>query len=88
MDTWLDDTEEAGEELTDFSFGGKDALIFLIDASPVMHEALDSDGEEAECGLSMALKCVVACLRSKVFNAPNDLVGVLLYGTKNQVGCR
>ena len=85
MDSWLDDTEEAGEELTDFTFGGKDALIFLIDASPSMHQ---QDLDEKESGVSMALKCVVACLRSKVFNAPNDLVGVLLYGTEKQVDCR
>ena len=91
MNTWLDDTEDAAgeEELTDFTFGGKDAIIFLIDASPSMHEKNDSEGEEeSEGGLSMALKCVASCLRSKVFNAPTDLVGVLLYGTKNQVDCR
>ena len=80
----MDDTEEAGEELTDWAFGGKDALIFLIDASPPMHETL----EGKESGLNMALKCVTSCLRSKVFNAPNDLVGVLLYGTEKQVECR
>ena len=85
MDAWMDDTEEAGDgELTDFSFGGKDALLFLIDASPGMHQPL----EDEESCLSVALKCVVSCLRSKVFNAPNDLVGVLLYGTEKQVGGR
>ena len=32
----------------------------------------------------MALKCVHTTLRKKILGSPNDVVGVLLYGTENK----
>ena len=47
METWHydhDDDNDAEEELRDHSFGGKDAILFLIDASPKMHQT-NNEGE-------------------------------------------
>ncbi len=39
MEAWEDDADAEGEEgLRDFAYGGKDALIFLVDASKPMRE--------------------------------------------------
>jgi hypothetical protein len=92
MDAWVDDTaNEDEEELQDRRSAAKDAIIFLVDASEAMHKkpaANDNDDEVPMAPFQMALKCAHVALRSKVFNAPNDLVGMLLYGTKDNVECR
>ena len=65
MDSWQYDgnEEEDDPNVTDFSFGGKDALIFLIDVStPSMH----IKNEDDDSPLQIALKCVHSTLRRKV----------------------
>ena len=63
----------------------KEAIIFLIDvASPEMHQGFD-DPESNDTKLQMALKCVHATLRKKILDSPNDIIGVLLYGTERKI---
>ncbi len=85
MDSWEDTEADDGEELRDFSYGGKDALVFLLDASPQMHV---EQGDEKEIPFRMALQGIVAAVRNGVFRSPNDLVGVLLFGTQKKVDVR
>lgn len=92
-DHWQDETDEASDELQDFRFGGKDAVLFLIDATPPMHvtpsESMDDDADPDTPILShfqMAVKAALHTLRSQILSSPNDLVGILLYGTKKHVG--
>ena len=90
MDTWhFDDC--FGEKQRGTKFGNesnddvKEAIIFLIDvASPEMHQGFD-DPESNDTKLQMALKCVHATLRKKILDSPNDIIGVLLYGTERKI---
>jgi ATP-dependent DNA helicase 2 subunit 1 len=89
MDSWRDDQDEDGdaeEELRDVSFGGKDAVLFLIDASPKMLQTVGNvDGESP---FQMCLRCVHSTLRSKIFASPTDVVGVLFFGTRSLIDSR
>ena len=49
-----------------------------------MHQA--SDPESNDTRLQMALKCVHTTLRRKILGSPNDVVGVLLYGSEKKFG--
>ena len=86
MDSWKDDqNDEEEDDNVPEGYGGKDALIFLIDVyTPAMIES--SNGEDSP--LQKALKCVHATLRRKIFENPNDVVGVVLMGTEKNHGIR
>ena len=86
MDSWKDDqNDEEEDDNVREGYGGKDALIFLIDVhTPTMIES--SNGEDSP--LQKALKCVHATLRRKIFENPNDVVGVVLMGTEKNHGIR
>ena len=90
MDTWhFDDCFGEKQRGTQFENESndvvKEAIIFLIDvASPEMHQGFD-DPESNDTKLQMALKCVHATLRRKILDSPNDLIGVLLYGTERKI---
>ena len=93
MEAWRDETaNDDEEELLDYRTSAKDALILLCDASSPMHVKQEAcpEAEEEETGtltpFEMALKVAHATLRNKVFHAPNDLVGVILFGTAEAVG--
>ena len=91
MEAWRDDTANADEdELLDYRTSAKDALILLCDASSPMHVKQEGQDSEEDSGamtpFEMAVKVAHATLRNKVFHAPNDLVGVMLFGTAEAVG--
>ena len=90
MDSWRDDQVEdvdAEGELVDHSFGGKDAILFLIDASPKMHRKNVQNPDDGTA-FEMSLKVVHTTLRNKIFGSPNDVVGVMFFGTLEKVGVR
>ena len=89
MDSWHDDEDDFGDSLTeDWKSQGKDAMIFLIDCSPKMHIQVESSNSDSDTAFKMALRCVHATLRNKIFASPNDSIGVLMFGTKNKVDVR
>jgi len=54
-------------------------VIFLIDvSSPQMHLKREDDDTELQC----ALRVVYSTLQKKIFASPNDVIGVLLFGTE------
>jgi hypothetical protein len=66
MESWHDDGDEDDSELQQFDKfdGGKDAIIFLIDASsPEMHEGMEQNDDTP---FQMTLKSVHSTLRRKV----------------------
>ena len=91
MEAWQDATANDDEdELLDYRTSAKDALIILCDATSPMHikretDSEADDGEERMTPFEMAIKVAHATLRNKVFHAPNDLVGVMLFGTAKAV---
>ena len=67
MDNWddnLDDNLNEGDEVSDFSFGGKDAILFLIDAGEKMRQS-DGDGDDL-APFQTALKAAQATIKKKV----------------------
>ena len=65
MDSWHDEVDETEEDgIQDFLPGGKDAIIFLIDASS---DNMHMKNEEDEYTFfEMTLKAVISTLRKKV----------------------
>ena len=63
----------------------KDAVLFAIEVSPSMLTApprVDSKTQEKDTPISAALKCAYALMQQRIISNPNDMMGVLLYGTK------
>ena len=58
MDSWhYDDTAEEDTEIDNKFFGGKDAIIFLIDAaSPEMHQVPDPESTDTRLQVRSELK--------------------------------
>ena len=84
MDSWHDDEDDFAENATEeWKSQGKDALIFLIDCSPKMHVKVESNSSNSDTPFKMALRCLHATLRNKIFASPNDCIGVLMFGTTN-----
>ena len=89
MDSWHDDEDDIGENTSDeWKSQGKDALIFLVDCSPKMHVKVENSSTDSDTPFKMALRCVHATLRNKIFASPNDSIGALMFGTTNKVGVR
>jgi len=82
-----DDLDEDEKELEDKEFGGKDAIVFLIDARSAMHEMLDEDSDDGFSGSAFqkALSCAHATLKKKIFGSASDLIGVIAFGTKKKL---
>ena len=80
MDHESEFDQETYEGLT-----GRDAAIFLIDASAPMFKAdvADEEADEpANCPFMLALNCAHNTLCSKILTAEHDSVGIVLFGTK------
>ena len=63
----------------------KDAVLFVIEVSPSMLTApppLDIKKPERDHPTSAALKCAYALMQQRIISNPNDMMGVLLYGTE------
>ena len=96
MDSWHDDEDNLFGDGSDsqgdqWKSSGKHALIFLIDCSPSMHmkrEKNDHTDDSVDTPFKKALRCVHSTLRTKIFASPDDVIGVLLFGTKDKVGVR
>ncbi|KAK4624009.1 ATP-dependent DNA helicase II subunit 1 [Fulvia fulva] len=78
-----DDEEEVGESGYKTV---KDAVLFAIDVSESMLTVpSDSDPKKLDTALSptlAALKCAYALMQQRIISNPNDMMGILLFGTK------
>lgn len=63
----------------------KDAVLFAIEVSPSMLTApppTDSKKTDTDSPASAALKCAYSLMQQRIISNPNDMMGVLLYGTE------
>lgn len=82
----LDDNEEE-EEIDESGYKTvKDAVLFAIDVSKSMlTKPEDVDPKKPDTGLSptvAALKCAYNLMQQRIISNPNDMMGILLFGTK------
>ncbi|KAL8646476.1 MAG: hypothetical protein Q9210_006122, partial [Variospora velana] len=79
-----DDDEE--EEIDEAAYKTvKDAVLFVIEVSPSMLTApppTDAKKADTDSPTSAALKCAYALMQQRIISNPNDMMGVLLYGTE------
>lgn len=63
----------------------KDALLFVVEVSQSMltpPPLSDSKKVDNDTPTSAALKCAYALMQQRIISNPNDMMGVLLYGTE------
>lgn len=63
----------------------KDAVLFVIEVSSSMltpPPPTDSKKADTDSPTSAALKCAYALMQQRIISNPNDMMGVLLYGTE------
>lgn len=82
-----EDDEEEEEDLQDASYKtAKDAVLFAIDVSKSMLKSpSEFDSNKPDTGLSptvAALKCAYALMQQRIISNPNDMMGILLFGTE------
>ncbi|KAF1834900.1 Ku domain-containing protein Pku70 [Decorospora gaudefroyi] len=81
-----EEEEEEEEEVDDSSYKTiKDAVLFAIDVSPSMLEKPPkSEDKKAEhdSPTSAALKCAYQLMQQRIISNPNDMMGILLFGTE------
>lgn len=82
-----EEEEEEEEELSETAYKTvKDAVLFVIDVSESMLRRPESnDSKKSEDSLSptlAALKCAFALMQQRIISNPNDMMGILLFGTE------
>ncbi|MCJ1433512.1 ATP-dependent DNA helicase II subunit 1 [Xylographa pallens] len=74
------------DELDETAYkSAKDAVLFAIDISPSMLTAppqSDSKKVDQDSPASAALKCAYTLMQQRIISSPNDMMGILLYGTE------
>ncbi|KAL9101234.1 MAG: hypothetical protein Q9163_003490 [Psora crenata] len=81
-----EEDEEGDEEVDETAYKhAKDAVLFVIEVSKSMLTTpppTDSKRAERDSPTSAALKCAYALMQQRIISNPNDMMGVLLYGTE------
>ncbi|MCJ1228034.1 ATP-dependent DNA helicase II subunit 1 [Toensbergia leucococca] len=77
---------EEDEELDETAYkSAKDAVLFAIEVSPsmlIVPSPTDSKKPDTNTPVSAALKCAFALMQQRIISNPNDMMGILLYGTE------
>lgn len=63
----------------------KDAVLFAIHVSPTMLEQPPNSGDkkaDRDSPASAALKCAYQLMQQRIISNPNDMMGILLFGTE------
>ncbi|XP_073500317.1 X-ray repair cross-complementing protein 6 [Phyllobates terribilis] len=74
-----EDREDGEAESSEFRFGGRDSIIFLVDASKQMFKSMTDDGLTP---FDIALQCIRNVYTSKIISSDRDLLSVVFFGTK------
>nr|POF05867.1 atp-dependent dna helicase ii subunit 1 [Quercus suber] len=82
-----DEDDEEEEEADDTGYKTiKDAVLFAIDVNESMLTRPEVvDEKKSDAGLSptlAALKCAYALMQQRIISNPNDMMGILLFGTE------
>ncbi|XP_077308653.1 X-ray repair cross-complementing protein 6 isoform X2 [Lithobates pipiens] len=73
------ENEDGDAEPGDFHFAGRDSIIFLVDASKSMFDALS---DEDLPPFEIALQCIRSVYTSKIISSDRDLLSVVFFGTR------
>ncbi|CAH2312238.1 X-ray repair cross-complementing 6 [Pelobates cultripes] len=75
-----EEEQEDGEaETSEYRFGGRDCLIFLVDASKSMFNQLNNDGLSP---FDLTLQCIRNVYTTKIISSAQDLLSLVFFGTK------
>jgi len=81
-----DEEEEEEEEIDETAFKPvKDAVLFVIEVSSSMLEVRSAPASKkatSDSATSAALKCAYALMQQRIISHPNDMMGILLFGTE------
>ncbi|KAI9822976.1 MAG: ATP-dependent DNA helicase II subunit 1 [Phylliscum demangeonii] len=81
-----DDEAEDEEDVDETGFKTvKDAVLFAIDVSPSMvtpPPASDVKGADRDAPVKAALQCAYQLMQQRIISNPNDMMGILLFGTE------
>ncbi|BFZ15971.1 hypothetical protein BsWGS_19011 [Bradybaena similaris] len=77
-----DEENEDDEDEIDFRarYNQRDGLIFLIDASKSMFDAVDDDG----CLFQQCVKIVKTTMKNKIVSSDRDFIGTVFFGTEKK----
>ncbi|XP_075689711.1 X-ray repair cross-complementing protein 6 isoform X2 [Rhinoderma darwinii] len=74
-----DEEREDGDAYpSEFRYGGRDSLIFLVDASKKMFKSMTDDDLSP---FDIALQCIRSVYTSKIISSNQDLLSVVFFGT-------
>lgn len=74
-----EEEEEESLEAGEYTYSGRDSLIFVVDASRAMFE---SQSEDELTPFDMSIQCIKSVYTNKIISSDRDLLGVVFYGTK------
>ncbi|KAL8691758.1 MAG: hypothetical protein Q9218_003085 [Villophora microphyllina] len=81
-----DEEDEEDGEIDETAYKtAKDAVLFVIEVSQSMltpPPSTDAKKADTDSPTSAALKCAYALMQQRIISNPNDMMGVLLYGTE------
>lgn len=63
----------------EYTYSGRDSLIFLVDGSRAMFE---SEGEDEMTPFDMSIQCILSVYTNKIISSDQDLLAVVFYGTE------
>ncbi|KAI5765176.1 XRCC6 [Gulo gulo luscus] len=71
--------EEGLEAGGEYTYSGRDSLIFLVDGSRAMFE---SEEEDEMTPFDMSIQCIQSVYTNKIISSDQDLLAVVFYGTE------
>ncbi|XP_042323684.1 X-ray repair cross-complementing protein 6 isoform X2 [Sceloporus undulatus] len=74
-----EEQDEEVETIGEYKYSGRDALVFLVDASRAMFDSYDNDDLAP---FDMTIQCIQNVYTNKIISHDRDLVGVVFYGTE------
>ncbi|XP_066214614.1 X-ray repair cross-complementing protein 6 isoform X1 [Saccopteryx leptura] len=75
-----EEQEEGLEAGGEYTYSGKDSLIFLVDASRAMF--IKSEVEDELTPFDMSIQCIQSVYTNKIISSDRDLLAVVFYGTE------
>ncbi|KAM3914717.1 X-ray repair cross-complementing protein 6 isoform 1-T2 [Leptodactylus fuscus] len=75
--------EDGEGDSGEFRYGGRDSLIFLVDASKQMFKTTTDDDLTP---FDIALQCIRSVYTSKIISSEHDLLAVVFFGTRESKG--
>ncbi|KAG8556673.1 hypothetical protein GDO81_018165 [Engystomops pustulosus] len=78
-----EENEDGDAEPGEFRYGGRDSLIFLVDASKQMFK---STADDDLTPFDISLQCIRSVYTSKIISSDHDLLGLVFFGTRESKG--